>query len=54
MIGHGGLYGLLAEAGLAIAVAGLFIWIWLRERRRARLEGPAEMRDDIPLNGGPE
>ena len=54
LIGHGGLSGALAEIALAVLVAGGFAWIWLRERRRSRLEGPAEMRDDVPLNGDPE
>ena len=45
LIAHGGLYGLIAEALLAVSVAALFVWIWIRERRRARVEGPAEMRE---------
>jgi hypothetical protein len=47
MIAHGGVYGAIAEAVLALAVGGLFLWVWLRERRRSRAEGgpPAEMND---------
>jgi hypothetical protein len=47
MIAHGGVYGAIAEAFLALAVAGLFLWVWLHERRRSRAErrGPAEMND---------
>jgi hypothetical protein len=44
-LAHGGVYGGIAEGGLAVALAGLFIWIWLRERRRSRAEA-AEPSDD--------
>ena len=46
MLAHGGVYGAIAEAGLALGLAGLFVWIWLRERRRSRAEGGAEPGDD--------
>jgi hypothetical protein len=38
MLAHGGVYGAIGEAGLALAFVGLFGWIWLRERRRSRAE----------------
>ena len=46
MLAHGGIYGAIAEAGLALGLGGLFVWVWLRERRRSRTEGGAEPRDD--------
>jgi hypothetical protein len=38
MLAHGGVYGAIAEAGLALVLLGFFGWIWLRERRRSRAE----------------
>jgi hypothetical protein len=47
MIAHGGVYGAIAEALVALVVGGLFVWVWLRERRRSRVEGrgPAELNE---------
>jgi hypothetical protein len=44
-VAHGGVYGAVAEAAIALAIAGLFLYVWLRERRRG--DRPiAEIRDD--------
>jgi hypothetical protein len=42
---HGGVYGAVAEAAIALAIGVLFAYVWLRERRRG--DRPvAELRDD--------
>jgi hypothetical protein len=48
-LAHGGIAGLIAEAGLALVVASIFLAVWLRERRAVRgraPEGPARLRED--------
>jgi hypothetical protein len=42
---HGGVYGAIAEASIAVAIAGLFVGVWLRERRRGE-QPVADLRDD--------
>jgi hypothetical protein len=44
-LAHGGVYGAVAEAAIAVAIAGLFLFVWLRERRRGN-RPVAELRDD--------
>jgi hypothetical protein len=44
-LAHGGVYGAVAEAAIALAIAGLFLFVWLRERRRGDRPA-AELRDD--------
>jgi hypothetical protein len=44
-LAHGGVYGAVAEATIALAIAGLFVYVWLRERRRGK-RPVAELRDE--------
>jgi hypothetical protein len=46
-LAHGGIYGAIAEAALALAVCGFLGWVWLRERRRLRTENepPADLNE---------
>ena len=45
MVAHGGVLGALAETGIGILVAGLFLTVWFRSQRD-RDRPQAEMRDD--------
>jgi hypothetical protein len=45
-VAHGGTYGAVAEALIAIGVAAFFVAVWLRERRRSSDRAPAELTDD--------
>jgi hypothetical protein len=45
-LAHGGAYGALAEAAIAVAIGAFFLAVWLRERRRTRTDEPAELRED--------
>jgi hypothetical protein len=45
VVAHGGVLGALAETGIGILVAALFLTVWFRAQRHR--DGPqAEMRDD--------
>ena len=44
MLAHGGVYGAIAEAGLALGLAGLFVWIWLRRATARRVARGARSR----------
>lgn len=46
LIAHGGTAGLIVEALVALAVAGLFLAVWLRERRHRGDRPEAELRDE--------
>jgi hypothetical protein len=48
-LGHGGVYGALGEALIAVAIAAFFLAVWLRERRRTADRSPAELSDDEEL-----
>jgi hypothetical protein len=45
VVAHGGVLGALAETGIAILVAGLFLTVWFRAQRHGD-RPQAEMRDD--------
>ena len=51
IVAHGGVYGAMAETGIGIAVAALFLTVWFRAKRN-RDRPEAEMRDDDDLNAG--
>jgi uncharacterized membrane protein YtjA (UPF0391 family) len=48
LVGHGGVAGAIAESGLAVVVASIFLAVWLRERKagRGRPPGAARLTDD--------
>ena len=46
LIAHGGVYGAIGEALIAVGVAAFFLAVWLRERRRGGGPAPAELRDE--------
>ena len=45
IVAHGGVYGAMAETGIGIAVAALFLTVWFRARGHGD-RPEAEMRDD--------
>jgi hypothetical protein len=45
VVAHGGVLGALAETGIAILVAGLFLTVWFRAQRHGD-RPQAEMHDD--------